>query len=116
MNIFKLKTFPFESINELVVHKFLGANMDMKLVVLFVVISFAAARDIELESFKPSSRSDQDLIDYGTLRITKVSKNNFTISGDFSLKKSIANEKRVEFYYSTLSCEISHELILTDRV
>lgn len=90
--------------------------MDIKLVVLFVVISFAASRDIELESFKPSSRSDQDLIDYGTLRITKVSKNNFTISGDFSLKKNVANEKRVEHNYSIITCKISHELIFTDRL
>lgn len=82
--------------------------MDLKLVALLAFIRLVASRDIELESFKPSSSSDQDLIDYSTLRISKVSKNHFAISGDFSLKKNVANEKTVKtlrlYFYLQVKC------------
>lgn len=57
-----------------------------------------SAREIELGTFTPSSNSDLDLIDYGTVRVTKVKKNHYTISGDFFLKQNLANDKTVKAF------------------
>lgn len=72
----------------------------MKLTISLLVILIAAvsAREIELGTFTPSSNSDLDLIDYGTVRVTKVKKNHYTISGDFFLKQNLANDKTVKAF------------------
>lgn len=67
----------------------------MKLKVLFIFIACVASRELNLESFTPSPSSDSGLIDYGTVRVTKVKKNHFAISGDFELKRNIGDEKLV---------------------
>lgn len=76
--------------------KFQGVNMVLKFLLLGIFVIGVSAREIELESFKPSKDANQDLIDYGTVRITKVKKNYYTISGDFTLKRNIANEQKVK--------------------
>jgi hypothetical protein len=66
-----------------------------------LIITFSAfvatvlCREFELESFKPSANSDPNLIDYGTLRVKKLRKNYFALSGSFELKKNLGNEKTV---------------------
>lgn len=54
------------------------------------------AREFELESFKPSPNTDFDLIDYGTIRVAKVKKSQFTILGDFVLKRNVGNDQTVK--------------------
>lgn len=72
--------------------------MELKFVIFVLLIVEASAREVELESFTPSRNSDWDLIDYGTMRVTKVKKNNFVIAGDFEVKKNVGNEVTVSFF------------------
>lgn len=67
----------------------------MKLQVILIFVASVVSRELDLESFTPSPNSDFDLINYGTVRVTKVKKSHFTLSGDFELKQNIGNEKYV---------------------
>jgi hypothetical protein len=73
--------------------------MKLKVILLGFLTALVAGIEIDLESFTPSPNSDFDLIDYGTVRVTKVKKSHFSISGDFELKRNIGNEKTVRDYF-----------------
>lgn len=78
--------------------------MKLKVTFLALFLVTVAGLEIDLESFTPSPNTDFDLINYGTVRVTKVKKNHFTISGDFELKRNIGNEKTVsdQIYFYVL--------------
>lgn len=69
--------------------------MKLKVIFLTFLIALVAGIEVDLESFTPSPDSDFDLVDYGTVRVTKIKKSHFSISGDFELKRNIGNEKTV---------------------
>jgi len=61
---------------------------------LLFVLDGVAGRVFELEAFKPTP-TENDLIDYGTLRITKMKRNQFSFSGDYVVTRNLGNEKLV---------------------
>lgn len=65
----------------------------------FIVLGFLlagiSAREIELESFKPSPATDKSIFDFGTLRLAKIKRNEFVISGTFHVRANIGNEATV---------------------
>lgn len=69
--------------------------MKLQILLFGFFVFFVNGRDIDLESFTPSPNSDSNLINYGTVRVSKVKKNHYTIAGDFELKRNIGNEKTV---------------------
>lgn len=69
--------------------------MDFKLFLLWIFVTTISCREFELESFTPSANTDPNLIDYGTVRVKKINRNQFALTGNFELKKNIGNEKQV---------------------
>jgi hypothetical protein len=68
----------------------------MKIFIVIFFITETFSREIEIESFTPDPKLNSSLyIDYGSLRVTKLKKNEFAVSGDFELKINAGNEKRV---------------------
>lgn len=67
--------------------------MDFKLIILGFVYVVASAREISFEDIKPTPVTN--LVDYGTLRIKRIKRNQFTISGSFNLTRNAGNEKLV---------------------
>lgn len=67
--------------------------------IVVLAIAVASAREFELESFTPSPNTDFNLIDYGTVRVTKIQRNQYSISGDFILKRNLGNDQTVIFYF-----------------
>jgi hypothetical protein len=56
-----------------------------------------------LESFEPITDGDPSFINYGTLRVTKKSRNVFVLSGTAELKRSIGNEIIVSIFQQNFS-------------
>lgn len=83
-------------------HNFITSNMKVGFGIVVFTIAVASAREFELESFTPSSNSDFNLIDYGTVRVTKIQRNQFSISGDFILKRNLGNDQTVTIYLPDL--------------
>lgn len=48
--------------------------------------------EVELSNFRPSSKSDPDFVDYGTIRIKKIKKNEYVLDGSFIIKRNIGND------------------------
>lgn len=71
----------------------------MKIFVFLFLILFifeVSARDVEIETFQADPKvNSSGYMDFGTLRVTKVKKNEFSISGDFELFANSGNEKKV---------------------
>ena len=79
----------------------------MKIIVLFVtflvISSTFGARDVTFDSFKYSPE-ESDLLDYGTLKLSKAkTKNTYVLNGNFTIKRSLGNEKLVKFEIWTKS-------------
>jgi hypothetical protein len=51
-----------------------------------------------LESFEPFTDVDPSFINYGTIRVTKKSRNVFVLSGTAELKRSMGNEIIVSIF------------------
>lgn len=66
------------------------------LLILFLAVC-ASAFDAEIESFQADPRFAEtgEVVDYGTLRVTKRAKNSFTVSGYFELKRNFGPEVSV---------------------
>lgn len=75
--------------------------MKVEFGIAVLIVTVASAREFDLESFTPSSNSDFNLIDYGTVRVTKKQRNQFSISGDFILKRNLGNDQTVTISIST---------------
>lgn len=73
--------------------------MDLKLgiIILVLLVGTGSAREIELTKFAPSPKSDFEFLDFGTVRITKLSRNHFAISGNYALKRNIGPHHIVSF-------------------
>ncbi|EAT41910.1 AAEL006503-PA [Aedes aegypti] len=56
-----------------------------------------ALYDITLDSFEPYSGTDPSFIDYGTLRVSKKSRNVFVIDGKFELFQNGGDETRIVY-------------------
>lgn len=69
--------------------------MNLKYLLLWIFVTTISCREFELESFTPSASTDLSLIDYGTVRVKKINRNQFALTGNFELKKNIGNEKLV---------------------
>lgn len=64
------------------------------LVRLLLIFEVSESREIQFESFEYSPKKS-DLIGYGSLRLikNKNKKNTFTLSGNYSVKRELGNEK-----------------------
>lgn len=71
----------------------------MKILLLnFLLVFYASAFNVEIESFAPDPKyAKVGFINFGTLRTTRLAKNNYTITGHFELKKTLGVEKTVRF-------------------
>lgn len=71
----------------------------MKLAIfLLAIFIICGARDIIFDSFDYTPKGSNDLIDFGTLKLRKSkAKNTFNLRGNFTLKRSLGNEKIVIF-------------------
>lgn len=77
--------------------------MEIFVFILVILVDGAFSREIELESFTPDPKINSSIyIDYGSLRVTKIRRNEFAVSGDFELKVNAGNEKKVSYYYKYL--------------
>jgi hypothetical protein len=71
-------------------------NLIKFFVLCYAFTTSVFAREIEIENFQPDVRiKSDDFVDYGTLRVTKVKKNHFSLSGEFEIKMNCGNEKMV---------------------
>lgn len=59
---------------------------------LFWIAIQVVVGEMEFESFEPYVGTDPSFMSYGTLRVTKKSRQTFVISGDFEMKRNIGNE------------------------
>ncbi|XP_062554887.1 uncharacterized protein LOC134219980 isoform X4 [Armigeres subalbatus] len=57
----------------------------------------SALYDITLDSFEPYSGTDPNFIDYGTLRVSKKSRNLFVIDGKYELFQNGGDEVRIVY-------------------
>lgn len=67
-----------------------------------VLLALARAEksyNVELNSFEMNTNieDDSNWIDWGDLRMKKVSKNKFVVTGSFEFKRNMGNEQRVSF-------------------
>lgn len=71
--------------------------MDVKFsLLIFCLIITAYAREIEVENFQPDPKiKSTGYFDFGTLRMKKITKNKFSISGEFALLENSGDEKEV---------------------
>lgn len=66
-----------------------------------VLLAFARANEksynVELNSFEMNTdiEDDSNWIDWGDLRMKKVSKNKFVVTGSFEFKRNMGNEQKV---------------------
>jgi hypothetical protein len=84
------------------------AGLKISIICIFFLAS-VLAREIEIEDFQPVARmpSSGDYLDYGTLRVTKIKRNEFSVSGDFEVKQSCGDEKMV----SKKNCGRHHDVV-----
>lgn len=68
--------------------------MNLKLIFLVKTFVVVSAMEISIDSFKPTPSGN--MIDFGTLRLAKIKKNHFSISGAFVIKADLGNEKTVK--------------------
>lgn len=73
--------------------------MILKLLLLVVVVIVTSAREITFDELKPMPVTD--FVDFGTIRITRIKKNHFSISGTFSITRNAGREKMVKTFYLT---------------
>lgn len=57
--------------------------------------------EITIDSFEPVSDYDKTTVLLGTIRVTRKSRNNFVLSGDFELLKNFGNEYTVSLDVTT---------------
>jgi len=67
------------------------------LMLLFYVEAEEKAYNVELNSFEknPKIEDDGNWIDWGDLRMKKVAKNKFTLTGIFEFKRNMGDEQKV---------------------
>ncbi|KAG5673764.1 hypothetical protein PVAND_003784 [Polypedilum vanderplanki] len=70
-------------------------NFSMGMFLIFACAN-VIAREIKIEDLASDPKlKDNDYIDFGTLRVTKVKKNYYSISGNFEIKQNLGNEKKI---------------------
>ncbi|KXJ77183.1 hypothetical protein RP20_CCG008150 [Aedes albopictus] len=71
-------------------------HINIILVLLSAVgVKVSLTFDVVVESLAPDSRTDPATMDWGTVRVTRVARNTFTISGTFSTRRALGNETRM---------------------
>lgn len=71
-------------------------NYFLFLLVLLPLIMEIHTKEIEIEEFQPDPKvKSDDFIDYGTMRVKKIKKNQFSISGEFEIKENFGDERTV---------------------
>lgn len=65
----------------------------MKILIFLIFVLCVSAFDVEIESFQADSKyANTGTVNYGTLRVTKRSKNYYTVSGDFEMQRNIGED------------------------
>ena len=69
--------------------------MQLSVLVLSFLSFGVLAKEIELLNFHPSPKTDKEFLDYGTLRLAKVKRNEFVVTGTFIVKRNSGHEVTV---------------------
>ncbi|KAH8300981.1 hypothetical protein KR044_007702 [Drosophila immigrans] len=66
------------------------------MLLVYAVVADEKAYNVELNSFEtnPKINDDEKWIDWGDLRMKKVSKNKFTLTGSFEFKRNMGDEEK----------------------
>lgn len=67
------------------------------LMLLVYVAAEEKSYSLELNSFDKNTKieNDDSWVDWGTLRMKKVSRNQYTLDGEFEFKRNIGDEQKV---------------------
>ena len=61
--------------------------------IILILVYCASAFDAEIESFQADPKyATTGVVNYGSLRVTKRSKNTYTVSGDFEIQRNFGDE------------------------
>ncbi|XP_067634871.1 uncharacterized protein CheA7a [Eurosta solidaginis] len=63
---------------------------------VFLLKSVNADRNVELNSFQPMSDYDDSWVSWDTLRLKKLSRTELGMTGDVDLKQNLGNEQKVQ--------------------
>ncbi|XP_058817802.1 uncharacterized protein LOC131681108 [Topomyia yanbarensis] len=59
--------------------------------------------EITLDSFAPTKSIGQPLVNYGTLRLSKKGRNNYDLSGNFTMLRNLGRQFRATFEFGRIS-------------